>query len=169
MAGKYLRVATPSRERGAAQLALASLLVALVVLGVAQRGTDLGSAAAPAAGAATAQPTASPLAGVTTIPGTAVPLPPSSFATTDTRNHGGTHIFLTNDASMSPDDSALLFSYYLQAMPAQGWELLGKGDPSRTGAWSQRWQAGTDAALLSLSTRPRDTLTVELCPPDPYC
>jgi hypothetical protein len=62
-----------------------------------------------------------------------------------------------------------LFGYYLQAMPAAGWTLLGKGDPAKSGDWTQRWQRGQDAALITLTTRPTDSLTVELCPPDPYC
>ena len=165
IAGKHLQVATPSRERGVAFVALALLLIALTAVGVAQRGTD------PGFDAAAAQPpapvvVASPVAGTTTIPGTAIPAP-ADLVITDSRAHGGTHVFLT--APITPEASTALFGAYLTSMPAQGWTLLGKGDPTRAGDWTQRWQAGTGAALLTMTTRPRDTFTVQLCPPDPYC
>jgi len=163
IAGKHLQVATPSRERGVAFVALALLLVALTAVGIAQRGTDPGFT--------TTQPVApivvaSPIAGTTTIPGTAIPAP-AGLVITHSRAHGGMHVFLTGP--LTPEASTALFSAYLTSMPAQGWTLLGKGDPTRAGDWTQRWQAGTAAALLTMTTRPRDTFTVQLCPPDPYC
>ena len=163
IAGKHLQVATPSRERGVAVVALALLLVAVAAVGMAQRGTDPGFTTAQAAAPVAV---ASPVAGSATIPGTAVPAPADPTITI-ARTHGGTHVFLTG--ALTPESSTALFTEYLMSMPAQGWTLLGKGDPTRAGDWTQRWQAGTDAALLTMTTRPRDTFTVQMCPPDPYC
>jgi len=163
IAGKHLQVATPSRERGVAVVALALLLVAVAAVGLAQRGTDPGFTLARAAAPVVV---ASPVAGSITISGTAVPAPADPDVTTG-RTHGGTHVFLTGP--ITPEASTALFTEYLTSMPAQGWTLLGKGDPTRAGDWTQRWQAGADAALLTMTTRPRDTFTVQLCPPDPYC
>lgn len=165
IAGKQLQVATPSRERGVAQATLALLLVAVAVIGFAQRGSDPGISTAQQIPIAIA----SPAAGSTTIVGTAIPAPPTTFTATATRTHRGTHVFVSSEAGLSPEVSTALFSYYLQSMPAQGWTLLGKGDPTRAGDWTQSWQAGTDTALLTVTTRPRHQLTVQLCPPDPYC
>jgi hypothetical protein len=82
---------------------------------------------------------------------------------------GGSHVFVVPAKTMSSGSAASLFGYYLQSMPAAGWTLLAKADPAKAGDWTQRWQQGKDAALLTLNTRPTDSFTVELCPPDPYC
>lgn len=163
IAGKELQVATPSRDRGAAQAALAVLLVGVAAVGLAQRGTDPGLAESGT------QPVvvASPAAGATMIVGTAVPAPPTTFATASARTRRGTFLYEAPGATAA--DMVGLFGLYLQAMPAQGWTLLAKGDPTTTGAWTQRWQAGRDAGLLTMSTRPRRELTLMLCPPNPYC
>lgn len=161
---KHLRVATRRSDRGAAQVALASLFAALLLLGVAQRGTYPSAFGADAAAAPS--PAASPMAGVTTIRNTAVPAPPPPLGARPPHHQGGLYTYA--GAAQSTADATALFGFYLDAMPGQGWTLLGKGDPTRSG-WSQRWQAGTDAALLTMATHPRTTFTVQLCPPDPYC
>jgi hypothetical protein len=162
MDDKRLHVATRRTHLGAPHVALGTLLGALLLLGAAQRGMEpptqvLGPAPAPAA---------SPQAGLTVIRDTAVPAPPPTLATTAPVHRGG--LFTYPAAGATQADSLALFSYYIDAMPGQGWTLLGKGDPTRTG-WTQRWQAGTDAALLTMATHPRTTFSVQLCPPDPYC
>ena len=157
-----LQVATPRRD-ARPFAAFVALLIAIAAAGFVQRGTD------PSIGTPRAivqPPPASPAVGTTTIHGTAVPAPPVSIVTASAVRQGGLRSYATT-LSNAEDDA--LFAYYLQTMPAQGWTLLGKGDPTRTGAWSQRWQAGPDAALLTVTTQPRDTFSVELCPPDPYC
>ncbi len=159
---KHLRAARRRADRGAAPVALGSLLAALVLLGALQRGmepTTIGVGMAPA-------PAASPQAGTTVIRDTAVPAPPTTLATDPPRHQGGLYTY--TGSGQTEADSMALFGFYLDAMPGQGWTLLGKGDPTRNG-WTQRWQAGTDAALLTMATRPRTTFTVQLCPPGPYC
>lgn len=161
---KRLHVVTRRRHLGAPHVALGTLLGALLLLGAAQRGmgpttSAMGLAAAPA-------PAASPQAGVTVIRNTAVPAPPPTLATTAPRHERGLYTYPAAAATQA--DSMALFGYYLDAMTGQGWTLLGKGDPTRSG-WTQRWQAGTDAALLTMTTHPRTTFSVQLCPPDPYC
>jgi hypothetical protein len=160
MDDKRLHVATRRRHLGAPHVALGTLLAALLLLGAAQRGTD------PTVSAQAPAPAASPQAGLTVIRNTAVPAPPPTFATSAARHHGGLYTYPATATTQA--DAVAAFGYYLEAMPGQGWTLLGKGDPARSG-WTQRWQAGPDAALLTLTTQPRTTFSVQLCPPDPYC
>jgi hypothetical protein len=162
MPGGQLHVARRTRERAPAHLALAVLLVAVLAVGWGQREAWNGTQAPTAVSAPVPAPTGA------TIAGSAVPAPPPSFTAATARTRGGLHVFLTT-ATTDRASAASLFGYYLQAMPAAGWTLLGKGDPAKTGDWTQRWQRGADAALLTLTTRPTDSFTVELCPPDPYC
>lgn len=161
---KDLRVRTPRRDRGAAPAALAVLLVAVALTGVAQArlGTDT-DVAAPVGPAI-----ASPLAGVIQIAGTDVPAPPADGNMALLRTSRGLHVFAPGSPLARPEVLSL-FGFYLDAMPAQGWILVGKGDPRGAGDWVQRWQAGDAAALLTFTTAPRNRLEVELCPPDPYC
>jgi hypothetical protein len=162
MPGEQLHIARRTRERAPAHMALAVLLVAVLAVGWAQREPWNGTQPPPGAIADAAAPTGS------FISGSAVPVPPQGFTAATARTRGGLHVFLMGSA-VDRASAATLFNYYLQAMPGAGWTLLGKGDPSKTGAWTQRWQRGQGAALLTLTTRPTDTFTVELCPPDPYC
>lgn len=105
--------------------------------------------------------------GVVYLAGTQVPAPPTSFRL---RQGVGRHgvIVLRSQAPMSLAASQQLFSYYLDSMSAEGWTLLGKGDPTADG-WTLRWQFKTQAALMSLTTAPSLRLEVDLCPPQPYC
>jgi hypothetical protein len=159
---EHLRVAGRTRERAPAHVALAVLVVSVGVLAWLQRGS-WSDAPAPAG-----QPTATMLTAAT-IAGSNVPAPPSSYRAAMVRARGGSHVFVVRGKTMSPGSAASLFGYYLKSMPTAGWTLLAKGDPAKAGDWSQRWQQGQDAALLTLNTRPTDSFTVELCPPDPYC
>jgi hypothetical protein len=160
MDDKRLHVATRRRHLGAPHVALGTLLVALLLVGAAQRGQD------PPSPASASAPAASPQAGVTVIGDTAIPAPPPALAATTPRHRRGLYTYLA--AETTPAEAVAAFGYYLSEMPGQGWSLLGKGDPNRSG-WTQRWQAGSDAALLTLTTQPRTTFSVQLCPPDPYC
>lgn len=161
--GKDLRVVTPRRDRGAAPAALAVLFVAVAVTGVAQTRIGAGS------GSSVAAPVdPSPVAGVTQITGTEVPAPPTETGLAPLRTSRGLHVFAPQTPLARPDVLSL-FGFYLDTMPAQGWTLVGKGDPRGAGDWVQRWQAGDAAALLTFTTAPRNRLEVELCPPDPYC
>lgn len=157
---KRLHVATRRRQLGAPHVALGTLVAALLLLGAAQRepgptSTGPASASAP-----------SPQVGVTVIGDTSIPAPPSALTATTPRHRRGLYTFPAAETTQA--EAVTAFGYYLSEMPGQGWTLLGKGDPNRSG-WTQRWQAGPDAALLTLTTQPRTTFSVQLCPPDPYC
>ena len=162
MDDKRLHVAHRRGSLGAPHVALVTLLAALVLLGAAQRGV----APTRSALAIAPPPAASPQAGLTVIRGTAIPAPPPTLATNSPHRYRGRYTYPA--AATTQTGSVAAFGYYLETMPGQGWTLLAKGDPNRSG-WTQRWQAGSNAALLTLTTRPRTTFSVQLCPPDPYC
>jgi len=160
---KDLRVVTPRRDRGAAPAALALLLAVVALTGAAQARIGDGDATLQAGAV---RPSAA--AGVTQIPGTQVPMPQAEAGLAALRAKGGLHIFAPQSV-LSRADALSLFGFYLDAMPAQGWMLAGKGDPRGAGDWVQRWEAGNAAALLTYTSSPRNRLEIELCPPDPYC
>ena len=108
-----------------------------------------------------------PVPGVTFLPGVAIPAPPSTYALRMSRSVRGGFRFRSHEP-MDLATSQGLFSFYLTTMSAEGWTLLGKGDPSPTG-WTLSWKHGGDTTLLTLITKPAVQFAVDRCPPRPYC
>lgn len=162
--GKRRLRTTEPRDRGIASVAGAALMAAVAVFGVLQA-RDQPPAGAQGPSSLAAAPNA------TYLSGSLVPAPATSFGfRTPVAHRGAIILRLAGGASpLTLASSQTLFASYLSSMSAQGWTLLGKGDPSRTGEWTLRWQFKQQAALLTLTMRPTARLEVDLCPPKPYC
>ncbi len=104
------------------------------------------------------------------IKGTQVPSPPSAYGMKQDVARHGKDEFVPGGRGLSPENSKRLFDFYLQAMISGGWVLATKSDPGINGGqWSLVWQKGTQTSVLSFFALPKTTLTVDLCPPQPYC
>ena len=159
--GRKNLLRTPGRRYyGPAPVALAGLVAAVGLLGFLSPRVHLGAAPTPPVLTIS---DASPY-----IPCTDVPAPPSAFGLQPMSVRGGSHIFRPA-SPLTAARSQDLFSYYLDSMSREGWTLLGKGDPSPDGTWTLAWWFRTTSATITMDTAPLDKLTVELCPPDPYC
>ena len=155
-----LRRSQSRRSLRASHGAFAGLLAAILVLAVVWAHSPEVPGPSPVGTLAT-------VAGLTYLPGTAIPAPPSTYTLRMSRSGRGGFRFRSREP-MDLVTSQELFSFYLTAMSAEGWTLLGKGDPSPRG-WTLSWRHGGDTTLLALITKPAVRFAVDRCPPEPYC
>jgi hypothetical protein len=107
---------------------------------------------------------------VSYIKGTQVPAPPRAYGMKQDLARPGKDAFMPGPVALSPENSKRLFDFYLSSMISGGWTLQTKSDPGINGGqWSLRWQKKNQIAVLNLFTLPKTSLTVDLCPPQPYC
>ncbi|MEA2506193.1 MAG: hypothetical protein QOH48_811 [Actinomycetota bacterium] len=106
---------------------------------------------------------------VSYIKGTQVPVPPRAYGMKQDVARPGKDAFVPGPGGLTPANSNRLFDFYLRAMIAGGWTLGTKSDPGAGGEWSLLWLKQNQTSVLSLFTSPKTTLTVNLCPPQPYC
>ena len=78
-------------------------------------------------------------------------------------------MFRPDGSPLSATGASDAFDYYLSTMPPGGWTLSGKAVPAGRGSWTLRWTFGDQSVLLTYSTTPKAKLTVDDCPPEPYC
>ena len=158
----HARLPRPQSRRSfrASHGAFAGLLAAVLVLAVVW-------AHSPEVPGHSRVGTLAPVAGLMYLSGTAIPAPPSTYTLRMSRSCRGGFRFRSREP-MDLVTSQELFSFYLTAMSAEGWTLLGKGDPSPRG-WTLSWRHGGDTTLLALITKPAVRFAVDRCPPEPYC
>lgn len=101
----------------------------------------------------------------------AISPPPTSFGLGPVPGspRGGSSYVLKTSKSLPVARSTALFEFYLRSMVATGWSLQAQGRPDAKGQWSLSWTQGKRIALISLYTSPKVSLTVDSCPPEPYC
>jgi hypothetical protein len=144
-------------DRGRAPFAAAALILAVAVAGVAS---------ASMKGPVPVAPQLRAVATASYLPGTQVPSPPPWLLPAKTRLAGR---FVFRSGARATSDPVGAFDYYLTSMQQSGWTLSGKADPSRKGDWILRWTFGTQSVLLTFATTPTERLTIDDCPPEPYC
>jgi hypothetical protein len=144
-------------DRGRAPFAAAGLLLAVAVAGVASA-----SVKAPTRSI----PTVRGVSSVSYLPGTQVPAPPRWLSAQPARVHGR---LVFRPGAGSAGDPASVFDGYLSSMQRSGWTLSAKADPDRNGNWTLRWTLGPRIVLLTYTTSPAERLTIDDCPPEPYC
>ncbi len=159
---KHLRVATPSRVREASFVALAILVGVL-------------GAATVRAGLSYREPVAqinpSPIIRLPLVAGTKVPKPPASFGLVPQSATGarGEFVFVAAAGQLKTAASKRLFDYYVSTMTANGWRVAARSGPTGSGEWALSLSLGRQQATISMYVRPSVSLTLDACPPFPYC
>lgn len=156
---RRLRVASWKPDRGRAPFAAAGLAMAVAAAGIATASYRTPEPVAPSLHT---------VAAVTYVADTKVPMPPSWLVAATTRVEGR-FVFRPSDGVASPAAAGQAFDYFLATMQQSGWALSGKADPTRRGDWTLRWTFGDQSVLLTYFSRPAPKLTIDDCPPEPYC
>ena len=157
---RRLRIRVWAPDRGRAPVAIGALVVAIGAAGLVSAATR--TPVPP-------QPALRTVSSVTYIAGTQIPAPPTTFGLVPGVVHGGHHVFRPGRSPFTAAGARALFDYYLSTMARGGWTLAGKADPSRLGEWTLKWDFQQRSALLTLYMTPTPRLTVDACPPVPYC